>query len=82
MFRNFEKKVDFKGIVMKTHQVRTDNPVDEKLIPYGETQEMKIKSKSKWGTGMHTMVVAPGYIWNFHWMEGIDFSHVSTFTTQ
>lgn len=37
---------------------------------------MKIKEKSKWTKGFHVGIVAVGYVWNFHWMEGIDFKHL------
>jgi len=37
---------------------------------------MKIKHKKKWTEGWHVAIVATGLVWNFHWMEGIDFSHL------
>lgn len=88
-FSNFEKKVTFEGITMKTlditHNNFTRSDVDNGTTPlaekFGETQMKLIKNSNSAGKGQHIAVVAAGYVWNFHWMFGIDFSHLMIGTT-
>ena len=78
MFRNHEKKENFMALDLRIHDVNANVEFTNNLpVEYFSTiPTVLIKDKSKDGKDSYAGVFATGYLYNIHWLDGVDWTHM------